>query len=262
MFTVTKYPHGTFCWADCNSTDMDKARAFYTAVMGWTSYDLPMGNGQVYTMFQCEGHDIAGLGPQQDQMPSVWNSYIAVDDVDALTNKVPLLGGQVIAEPFEVFENGRMAVIQDPSGAFVSLWQARNHIGSGLVNTAGAIAWNELATREPQKAEDFFTALLGWTFQPGPMPGYRLCFVNGRVNGAIMPMDENWGDMPPHWLIYFSVKDIHDVAQKVPANGGTLDTEIMNAESTGSFVIVSDPTGAVSAMMQITNPDPWIEAES
>jgi predicted enzyme related to lactoylglutathione lyase len=231
--------------------------------MGWTSRDIPLGEGMVYTMFQHDGHDIAGLGPQQpDQagMPSVWNSYIAVDDADSLMGRVRELGGTVVAEPFDVFTSGRMAVIQDPTGAFVSMWQARDHIGSGLVNTPGAITWNELATRDPQQAQDFYSALLGWTFSPGPRPDYRMFYVGDRVNGGVIQMDDSWGDLPPHWMLYLSVKDIDEVVQKVPASGGKVHTGIMDAGTVGRFAVVSDPVGAVSTMIQVHNPDPWIEA--
>lgn len=260
MFTVTKYPHGTFCWADCSSTDPQKAKDFYTAVMGWTSNDLPIGEGQVYTMFQHDGHDVTALGPTQGEMPSVWNSYISVDDVDALMDRVRSLGGTVAVEPFEVFDSGRMAVIQDPSGGFVSLWQPRQHIGARLVNAPGALTWNELATRDPQKAEDFFSALLGWTFRPGPQPNYRMFFVNGRTNGGMIQMDDSWGDLPPHWMVYISVRDIDETLRKVKENGGEVHTEVIDVPALGKFAVVMDPTGAALTMIQLVAPDPWTEA--
>lgn len=258
-FTVTKYPHGTFCWADCNATDPAKAKAFYTAVMGWTAQDLPISDDQVYTMFQQDGHDIVGLGPQQPGMPSVWNHYIAVEDVDALMDKVRALGGTVVVEPFDVMSSGRMAVIQDPSGAHVALWQAYGHIGSKLVNIAGAVTWNELNTREPDKAQAFFSELLGWTFEDDRMAGYRMFFVNGRVNGGILQMNEVQGDMPPHWMLYFSVKDIHATHQQVLDSGGKVHTGIMNADGVGPFFVFEDPTGAVATAIEVSEPQPWDE---
>lgn len=260
MFTVSKYPHGTFCWADCSATDQDKAKAFYADIMGWESSDEPMGEGQMYTMFHQDGHNVAGLGPQMPGLPSTWYSYIAVDNVDALMDKVRELGGTVVSEPFDVFENGRMAVIQDPTGAHVSLWQARSHIGSGLVNTPGAMTWNELATRDLKAVEAFYSGLLGWTFAPGPRPGYLMFYVGDRVNGGVIQMDESWGDMPAHWMVYFSVRDIRDVQKAVPKAGGTVHYDIMKAEGTGEFLVIEDPTGAVSTMMQLVNPQPWTEA--
>ncbi|MCA9915861.1 MAG: VOC family protein, partial [Anaerolineae bacterium] len=177
MFTVTKYPHGTFCWADCASTDATSAKTFYENVMGWTSYDLPLGDGMFYTMFQKDGKTVAGFSQMQPQLqaqgtPSYWSNYVNVEDVDALVGKVKELGGTIIAEPMDVFEEGRMIVLQDPTGAMLSLWQAKNHIGSSLVNTPGSITWNELSTRDAAKAKEFYGSLLGWQFNVDDASGY------------------------------------------------------------------------------------------
>ena len=87
MFEVTKYPHGTFSWADCSSSHPDKSKQFYSAVMGWAIEDLPLGEGLSYTMLKCNDLKVAGLGPMmpgQDAMPSYWTSYVNVDDADAV----------------------------------------------------------------------------------------------------------------------------------------------------------------------------------
>ena len=133
-----------------------KAKPFYAELMGWEIEDVPMGEGMFYTMYKSDGEHVAGLSQMQPEMqsqgmPSHWSSYVTVDDVDALAGKVTELGGTVISEPFDVFDSGRMMVLQDPTGAIVCLWQAKNHIGSGLVNTPGAMTWNELTTNDPKK---------------------------------------------------------------------------------------------------------------
>jgi predicted enzyme related to lactoylglutathione lyase len=260
MFTVTRYPHGTFSWADCSSTDAASGKRFYADIMGWEIDDRPIGNGQVYTMFKHDGHSVAAISqilPDPPGMPSVWTSYITVDDVDALADKVPALGGVVFMPPMDVLEEGRMMMIQDPTGAPVALWQAKNHIGAGLVNTPGAMTWNELAARDLQKAEAFYGTLLGWTFQPGPTPGYRMIFNGARLNGGIIQMDENWGDMPAHWMVYFSVANLDEALAKVEKLGGKLGTPVVEAPGTGRFAVVIDPQGATCTLIQLTNPLPW-----
>lgn len=263
-FKVTKYPHGTICWADCTSTNVEAAKPFYQAVMDWAVESIPLGNGEFYYMYSIDGVNVAAVSGMQPEMqaqgmPSVWNTYINVENVDVLTAKVKELGGTVIAEPFDVFDSGRMMVIQDPSGAIVSLWQAQNHIGSGLVNTPGAMTWNELSTRDPQAAIDFFGALLGWAFQDGPMPGYQMILNNGRMNGGIITMTEEWEGLPPHWMVYFSVAHLDEVAEKVKANGGTMNTPAIEAAGTGRFAVFADPAGAHFSLMQLEAPDTWAE---
>lgn len=262
MFTVTKYPQGTFSWVDANTSDADAGTKFYADLMGWTYELQPMGGGQDYTMFSKDGHTVAGLSqlqPDMAGMPPVWNNYITVDDVDAMAEKVTELGGQVLMGPMDVFENGRMIFFVDPTGAAAALWQPYNHIGSGLVNVPGSVTWNELYTTDLQKAQDFYGQLLGWTFEQGPIPNYLMIHNNGRLNGGIMLLDESFGDMPPNWTVYFSVEDIDAAAKKVEEFGGKLMTPVSEAPGTGRFAIISDPQGAMSALIQLNEPQPWTD---
>lgn len=259
MFTVTKYPHGTFSWVDCASTDPENGREFYAKLMGWTTDLIPMGDGEFYTMFRQDGHAVAGMGRAQPGMPSTWDSYISVENVDALVEKVTALGGTVIAPPMDVFEEGRMMVAQDPTGAFISFWQAKNHIGSGLVNVPGAFTWNELATRDVDKAKAFYGELLGWRFESGNQPGYAFIYNGDRMNGGIIEMDAVWGDLPPHWMAYFAVKDIEESVKKVQELGGRISVEITDIPGTGRFAVINDPQGAALTIMESTNPQPWTE---
>lgn len=262
MFKVTKFPAGTFSWADCATTDESTDKAFYQAVMKWDKNEMPMGGGQVYTMFMRNGETVAALSPMQPEMqssgvPSHWNCYVTVDDVDAVTAKVAGLGGTVIAEPFDVFDNGRMSVIQDPTGATLSLWQPKTHIGASLVNAPGAMLWNELATRDPKKAQDFYGKLLGWTFTKMDDQDYWYVNNNGRMNGGMMLMTEEWGDMPANWMNYFNIENIDEAVERVKANGGSIMGQINEAPGVGRFAITTSPSGAVISIMQANEPQPW-----
>ena len=266
MYTVTKFPHGTFSWADNSSTDAEKAKEFYVKVMGWDKEELPIGDGVTYTMFKQDGHNVAALSPMQPEMqkqgiPSHWNYYVTVDDVDAVASKVAESGGKLVAEPFDVFEDGRMAVIQDPTGAVLSLWQAKNTIGAYLVNTTGAMLWNELYTRDVETAMNFYGKLLGWKYEKMEGQEYWLIKNNGRMNGGVMLMDDSWGETPPYWTGYYNVADIEATEKKIEASGGTIVQPIFQAGDVGRMIIISDPAGATLALME---PDPgqvevWLE---
>jgi hypothetical protein len=255
MYKVTKYPQGTFSWADCSSTDVNKAKDFYTKLMDWETEDLPMGGGLFYTFFKKDGETVSAIAPMMQDMqdmgiPSHWNNYVTVDDVDALESKAKELGGTVIAPPFDVFDSGRMMTVQDPTGANISFWQPQNHIGASLVNTVGAMMWNELATRERDKAMAFYKGLLGWEFEKQQGQEYHLIKNNGRNNGGIMPIDESWGDAPSNWMTYFHVADIEASTKKVTELGGKVIVPITQAGEIGRFSVIADPAGAVVTIMQ------------
>jgi predicted enzyme related to lactoylglutathione lyase len=263
MFKVTKYPHGTFSWADCNSTNSEKAKKFYMDLMDWEANDMPLGEGLFYTMLTKDGETVTAVSPmmaemQQQGIPSHWSSYITVDDVDALVDKVAELGGKVMAPPFDVFDSGRMMVIQDPSGANVGLWQAQNHIGASLVNTPGAMGWNELLSNDRAKAMEFYKGLLGWEYQKDPNQDYYMILNNGRMNGGMMQITKEMGDMPSYWMVYFNVADIDAAVKKVEALGGTIHMR-REAPGVGPFAIIGDPTGAVMTIIQLEEPQPWTE---
>lgn len=262
MFKVKQYPHGTFSWADLASTDASKSREFYTKLMGWGTVDIPMGDGTVYTMLTLDGANVTGMSQMQAEMasagvPSHWNNYVTVDDVDAMATKVKQLGGTVIAEPFDVSDNGRMMVLQDPGGAMLSLWQAKNQIGAEIVNTPGAMSWNELATRDIGKVRDFYTGLFGWDIQKDEEQNYHYILNNGRMNGGINVMDANYGEMPSVWTTFFSVADVDATASKAQSLGGNLMMPVIDAGDTGRLAIVADPTGAVCTFIQLKQPEAW-----
>lgn len=246
MQEITKHPHGSFSWADLSSTDQDDARRFYTALFGWSANDLPMGEGMVYTMLQLNGKDVVGLGPMMEEqkatgMPSVWQSYVSVDDAEAAQAKAAELGATVVVPAFDVFDSGRMVVLQDPTGAFFSMWQPINHIGSSYMNDAGTLSWFELLTNDPAKAADFYCALFDWTHSTDET-GYHLFRRGERFEGGMMQIREEWGPIPPNWMVYFTVDDVDAVAARAKELGGNVMNEPFDA-GVGRIAVLADPQG-------------------
>lgn len=265
MYKVNKYPHATFCWGDCMSQDADKAKHFYPAVMGWEFEELQMDENYVYTQFKLEGENVAGMGQMTPDMlsagiPSNWMNMVSVDDAEVIAAKASALGGTLIMPAMDVFEQGRMAMIQDPAGAVFGIWQPNSHIGAGLVNRPGAMCWNELATRDIEGAQKFYGELFGWTFGTLDESGsdYHMIYNNGRANGGMMLMDEKWGEIPPNWMIYFAVDDLDTAIEKVKANAGSLGSEVINA-SVGKMAVTVDPAGAHFYLIELLETDPWVE---
>lgn len=262
MYKVTKYPQGTFSWADNTSTKADAAKAFYMDLFGWGKIDEPLGGDMFYTMFQHQGEHAAGFAAMMPDMqaqgiPSHWTNYVTVEDVDAMVEPIQANGGTILFEPMDIFDSGRMLQFMDPTGAQLGLWQAKNHIGAGIVNTVGAMCWNELLTRDAEAAKAFYSAVLGWEYYGDEH--YIHISNQGRNNGGMMEMGENFGEMPPMWMVYFHVADIDAAMKRVEELGGKVVTPKMEAPDTGWFTVIEDPAGAVFYIMQLAKADPWIE---
>jgi uncharacterized protein len=254
----TSYTHGTFSWVENATTDQDGAKSFYAALFGWDYEDSPVGDGIYYSMAKLGGAYVAAIAPQQANeremgVPPHWNSYITVDDVDAVSALVEELGGTLHAPPFDVMEVGRMSALSDPTGAVAYLWQAKQHIGAGLVNVPGTFCWNELATRDPDVAQRFWSGLLGWEFETidaGPVD-YWTIRDGDQPNGGMHRMgDEMPADVPPHWLVYFAVDGVDAAAETVESAGGRTVLPKTAAGGDNKFGVYRDPAGAVFGLFE------------
>ncbi len=236
----TSYPPGTFSWADLATSDLGAAKTFYTSVFGWDYRDSPLPDGGVYSMATRDGGDVAALSETSDQPPH-WNCYVTVASVDESAARAAELGASIAAEPFDVMDVGRMAVIIDPVGAALCLWEARSNIGATLVNTPGSMTWNDLITPDPEASSKFYGNLFGWrTEEIEGGQGYRVIYNGERSNGGLMPAV---GSMPPNWMPYFGHEDVERLVGEVGRFGGQVLTEPMHLP-TGVFAVLSDPQGA------------------
>jgi predicted enzyme related to lactoylglutathione lyase len=254
----TSYKHGTFSWVENATSGQDDAKRFYSALFGWAYDDSPVGDGVVYSMAELGDRYVAAIAPQQPDeramgVPPHWNSYITVDDVDAVSARVEQLGGTLHAPPFDVMDVGRMAALSDPTGAVVYLWQAKRHIGAGLVNAPGAFCWNELGTRDPDVAQGFWSGLLGWEFEridAAPVDMWSIRNA-GSGNGSIRRMgDETPPDVPPHWLVYFAVESIDAAIETAAGAGGATILPKTPAGGANTFAVLSDPRGATFGLFE------------
>jgi len=117
--------HGHIGWCDLMSDDVDRARDFYTGVLGWDTEVMDVGAGP-YTVFKAGGQEVAGLMAKPPEgpaslAPTAWTSYVTVDDVDARTARVAAAGGSVLAGPMDIPTIGRMSIIQDPTGGVIGI---------------------------------------------------------------------------------------------------------------------------------------------
>ena len=269
MQETPKYAPGTFCWVELGTTDSEAAKKFYTGLFGWTIDDRPMGPGMVYTMLNLDGKNAGALYQMAQERlaqgtPPHWLSYALVTNADESAAKAKELGATLLAGPFDVTTVGRMAVIQDPTGAVFALWQAGTHNGAGVVNVPNSFCWNELMTTDTKKDGDFYTGLFGWgkdTQNFGPLE-YTMFSNNERPAGGMLQITPEMGPIPPNWLVYFAVDDCDAKTQKATELGGSVMKPPDDIPNIGRFSILTDPQGAAFALIKLENPEAAAERKA
>jgi predicted enzyme related to lactoylglutathione lyase len=246
----SSYAEGTPNWVDLSTSDLEGAKRFYGGLFGWEFHDEPIPGGSGYSQGRIEGKAVAGLYQGDGSHPTVWNNYIAVDGADAAADRARELGGTVVMDPFDVMDVGRMVLVQDPTGAFIAFWEAREHIGANYVNAPGALSWNELVTTDLEKAREFYGGMFGYDFDQLDIEGdkHLIPSLGGRSVAGMMSAPPGAPAMS-YWLAYFGTDDLDRAATKAQELGARVmvpPTRI-NAEL-GSFAVVADPQGGTFAM--------------
>ncbi len=243
---MDRYDHGVPSWVDLSTDDLPKARAFYGSLFGW---DVPEGPPEAggYTLAAIGGKPVAGLGPKMNpDFPSVWMTYVIVDDADAVVGKVGGAGGQVLVPPMDVMDVGRLGIVADPVGAVIGIWQPRAHKGAGVVNEPNTYCWSELVTTDVDGAKAFYADVFGWgaETQGGDGMAYTEWKVDGRsVGGMMAKPPEMPAEVPPYWGVYFAVTDADAAVARIGELGGTVMMGPMDIEP-GRFAVALDPGGA------------------
>jgi predicted enzyme related to lactoylglutathione lyase len=241
-------------WIDLSSTDPSGSRDYYSKLFGWKAEPEKDPEAGGYAIARLDGKDVAGIGGTQDpSAPSAWMVYIGTRDADAMAKKVEAAGGKVVAPAFKVMDVGRMAVFQDPTGAFISVWEPETMNGFDVQRTPGAYSWAELNSRGFDKAADFYKKVFGWGEKVSPMgegqgdyTEFKLgdeSIAGGMEMNPMVPKE-----VPSYWMVYFGVADVDKAHQKATSLGGQ---EMMPPSDFpgGRFSIVTDPQGAAFGLL-------------
>lgn len=247
---------GHFSWVDLITTDLDAGAAFYADLLGLDAEPSPMSHG-TYVMLKKDGREVAGaiaIPPgSAGEFPPAWVSYVLVEDVDQATARCTELGGTTLTTR-EIEGAGRMAMIQDPSGGAVGLWEAGAFTGAGLFNEPGTLTWNELVTRDMDACRAFYGELLGWQWEEMTMHDgshYSVCTVGERANGGAMEMTAAWPEhTPSHWAVYFAAGDVDASAGRVGELGGQVLKGPWDVPEVGRLAVCQDPQGAVFTLFR------------
>lgn len=241
-------------WIDLSSTDPAAARNFYAKLFGWKAEPEKDPNAGGYAIARLDGKDVAGIGGTQDPNgPSAWMVYIGSRDADATAKKIEAEGGKIVAPPFDVMDVGRMAVFQDPSGAFISLWQPKSMNGFDVMRQSGAYSWAELNSRGIDKAKPFYKKVFGWGEKVSPMgegqPDYTEFKLGDESIGGGMEMNSMVPkEVPSYWMVYFGATDVDKSHQKAVSLGAQEMVPPQDFPG-GRFSILSDPQGAMFGLL-------------
>ena len=248
----SEHAPGTFSWIELATSDQDAAKEFYAGVYGWTYDDRPLGDGSdsVYSLAMVDGSRAAAISPQQqgDPSPPHWNNYITVASADETAGKATGAGGTALAEPFDVMELGRMAVLQDPAGAVYCIWEPKENNGAEIVNEIGAFTWNELGTPDVEGAKSHYAEVFGWTYESMDM-GERPLLRDHQERRALErrhpPTGRGGaGDGAGVLDALYRRGSLDDAIGKIKELGGDTIMDPIEMDENSKFVAARDPQGA------------------
>jgi hypothetical protein len=259
----TSHAPGTFSWIDLATTNPEAAKGFYGELFGWGFDEQPVPGGSPYNTAILDGDRVAALYEQSSEqreqgIPPYWSSYVTVETADGAAARATSLGGTVVMGPFDVMDAGRLAVVQDPVGAMLGLWEPRASIGATLVNDVGSLTWNELGTPDVETASRFYSELFGWemeSMETGGGPAYVVIKNGERSNGGIREQSAEEQEMgvPANWLAYFTVASADDAAAKAADLGAqTLvpPMDVPGGAAGSRIAALADPQGAAFAVFE------------
>jgi predicted enzyme related to lactoylglutathione lyase len=267
------YIPGVPCWIDISAPNAQAEAQFYSGLFGWEIENaMPEGAEGEYFLGRIRGGDVAGIGSVADGAPTMWNSYVWVDNADDAVAKARAAGGDA-TDPFDVMDAGRMAVLTDPEGAAICVWQPKQHRGSKVVNEHGSLNFNVLATRNIEGAKAFYGAVFGWQTLPLPsgtmwtLPGYGDHLEESspglREGMAGMGAPEGFIDAvaavnaipagdtaaPARWDVTFAVDDIEVAAKTAEELGAEVVAGPFDAPWC-RMALIKDPQGATFTASQ------------
>lgn len=265
------YPPGVPCWVDMLAPDPESSIHFYANLFGWqfsgpgAMPGTPLGK---YFVARLRGRDVAGVASQPSQAtppPVAWNTHVSVANAQETCAKVERAGGSVVAAAFDASPAGRMAVIRDPAGATLCIWEAKDRKGAQLVNEPSAWAMSVLMTDDPAASKEFYGEVFGWTTQsfdsgeasvtlwrlPGYVGGEPRQPVPRDVIAVMASCDSaSLQGGPPHWNVDFWIDDADRAAENAKSLGARV---VVAPHDVPGFrqCVLADPQGAVFSLSRL-----------
>jgi uncharacterized protein len=263
---------GVPCWVDTWQPDAEAAVAFYTELFGWEAEDtMPPDIPGHHFMCRLRGRDVAAIASRPDKAPPTepaWGTYVWAESAEDTAARVKDAAGSVVMEPFDALDGGRIAVVADPAGAVLGVWQPGVHKGAQVVNEPGAWSMSALNTRDPEGAKAFYGDVFGWTTEsfdaggdeifmwrlPGFVGGEPMQPVPRDVVATMLPMSTDLPEeAPPFWSVDFWVGDVDGTVDRAARLGGTVIAPPYDIPGAGlRQAVLADPQGAVLSVTRVT----------
>lgn len=249
---------GKFCWMDVATPTMKETKQFFSDVLGWSYLDIPTPEGP-YVMAQVDGKPFGGFMDLTSSkfpkgIPAHVGGYVWVESVDKTVTEFEKAGGTVRAPAFDVMDKGRMAVVADPFGAVLSLWEQKEVTPHESVNpmTPGAPSWWELMTHNLDGAVGFYSKIFGWKTEVSQNPQFKYVEVSagGSKFAGMMQITKEMGPMPPNWGVYFTVTDCAASAKKAQSKLGKICMGPAPIPGVGTFAVLQEPSGVMFNIIQ------------
>jgi predicted enzyme related to lactoylglutathione lyase len=245
---------GNPCWIDLMTTNVEAARAFYGELFSWEAGEASNEFGG-YFMFTRDDVAIAGAMPMElgGPIPDTWSTYLAVPDAAAAVSRAEAAGATVAAPVVQIADLGSMAVLIDPVGAAIGLWQPIQFQGFGVIDEPRAPRWFELHARDYDRAVAFYREAFSWdTREMNHLADVRYTTANNGEQSFAGLMDAT-GQLPEgspsYWLVYFGVDSVDASLDIIRAHGGSVLSPAMDTPF-GRLAGVADPTGAMFTILQ------------
>jgi predicted enzyme related to lactoylglutathione lyase len=239
---ITSHPAGSFCTTVLRTRDVERAAAFYAALLGWTAEEISGTPG--HRLLQFNGRTVASLHHITDGTDR-WVPHVSVESVDRTTSDAIALGATLV-DTTDVPDLAKLATIRDPEGALFGLWQPAPHQGAQLTEEVGSLWWIEVLSNDVAGARHFYGRLFGWasidaSFEP--FESYTV-FKRGDIQeGGILPIGRGW-EVSPVWNSIFAVDDCDTTVERAKGLGGA-EIFVHTVPKHGRIGSLSDPGGAV-----------------
>jgi predicted enzyme related to lactoylglutathione lyase len=257
---MAKIPRGKFVWYELMTTDPDKAKKFYTDVIGWKTQPFENAAGMDYTMWMKGETPVGGLmelpeEARKGKVPPHWVGYVAVPDVDKAAARAKELGGRVIHGPEDIPEVGRFAILADPQGAVIAAYKSSQDMPHQDADPeTGDVSWHELATTDWEGAFDYYADLFGWEKQEAMDMGegnmYQMYGLGEKMLGGMYNKSADQPG-PPAWLYYISIDDLDATVARVKKDGGKIVVEPMEVPGGSRIAVGIDPYGAAFGLHEL-----------
>ncbi len=226
--TIPAYPVGAPCWVDLLVSDAAAAQHFYSELFGWVwrAGDEQTGG---YPLALLDGAPVAGLShrPAGAQVPSQWTTYLRTNDVYAAGRAIARHGGRPLGRPVAMGRLGSSLIASDPAGAYFGVWEPEWLPGCGVLGEPGALAWNELATREYEAAQRFHESVFEVGFVDeieDQGPRWATAFTrDANPAFGLSEIGPEWpDDIPSHWIASFATAELVETIATALGLGATL----------------------------------------